>query len=204
MFVTSQFGSQSSAQLPESHPHAPTHEVLKTATICRIYILPVKPSGTRCSSKVQHASCSRTNLVCARRAMASHRHCHGSRGDTAQDRLRDIKKWLESNASRKDGMQTKRFIAAIALLTLAAWCDADPEWPASGAMPDEPGHASRFKYEAINAGTRSYRPVDPMPWGDVNRHVAPAAGTSPVAPDATPKTPDTPNAPMPMEQHDHH
>ena len=107
-------------------------------------------------------------------------------------------------------MDTKRFIAAIALLTLAAWRDVDPEWPASGAMPDEPGHASpRFKYEAINAGTRSYRPVDPMPWGDVNRRVAPAAGTSPVAPspvapDETPKSPDTPNAPMPMEQHDHH
>lgn len=133
----------------------------------------------------------------------------GRNGITALDRLRDIRWWLESDASRKDGMQTKRFIAAIALLTLAAWREADPEWPASGAMPDEPGHASRFNYEAINAGTRSYRPVDPMPWGDVNRRVAPAAVTPPVAPspvppDAAPKAPETPNAPMPMEQHDHH
>lgn len=102
-------------------------------------------------------------------------------------------------------MQNRRVIAAIALLTLTAWRDVDPEWPASGAMPDEPGHASRFKYEAINAGTRSYRPVDPMPWGDVNRRVAPAAVTpAPISPDAKPQAPETPNAPMPMEQHNHH
>ena len=77
-------------------------------------------------------------------------------------------------------MRTKLLISAIALLALTAWRDAAPEWPVAGPMPDEPGHAARstyeaITYEAINAGARSYLPVDPMPWGDVNRRVAPKA-----------------------------
>jgi hypothetical protein len=29
------------------------------------------------------------------------------------------------------------------------------------------------RYESITAGTKSYRPVEPLPWPDVNRRVAP-------------------------------
>ena len=100
-------------------------------------------------------------------------------------------------------MPTRLLIAVIALLALTAWRDADPEWPVSGAMPDEPGHA-RFSYDPVNKGTRSFCPVEPMPWGDVNRRVAPPAASPPVSPDATPKAPEMQNMPMQMEQHDHH
>jgi hypothetical protein len=34
-------------------------------------------------------------------------------------------------------------------------------------------------YRSILSGTRSFRPVEPMPWGDVNRRVAPADATTP-------------------------
>ena len=101
-------------------------------------------------------------------------------------------------------MPTKLLISAIALLGLTAWRDAAPEWPVAGPMPDEPGHATRSTYEAVNAGTRSYRPVDPMPWGDVNRRVAPPGGSPSDSPGATPSTPPVQETPAQPEQHQHH
>jgi hypothetical protein len=100
-------------------------------------------------------------------------------------------------------MPVRLVIAVVAMFALTAWRDANPQWPASGAMPYEPGHA-RYSYEPVNKGTRSFRPVEPMPWGDVNRRVAPSTASPPVSPDATSKAPETQNAPMQMEQHDHH
>lgn len=89
-------------------------------------------------------------------------------------------------------MPLRLLIALIALFALTAWRDRAPEWPASGPMPDQPGHAPRFTYDPVDKGTRSYRPVDPMPWGDVNRRVAPEG--------ALPSTkPETPPPAQPMQ-----
>ena len=89
-------------------------------------------------------------------------------------------------------MPLRLLIALIALFALTAWRDRAPEWPAAGPMPDEPGHAPRFRYDPVDKGTRSYRPVDPMPWGDVNRRVAPEG--------ALPSTkPEIPPPPQPMQ-----
>ncbi|MGO4684604.1 hypothetical protein [Hyphomicrobium sp. 2TAF46] len=100
-------------------------------------------------------------------------------------------------------MPLRLLIALIALFALTAWRDRAPEWPASGPMPDEPGHAPRFKYDPVDKGTRSYRPVDPMPWGDVNRRVAPEGALPTAKPETSPpaqpmqKTPEAPSAVKP-------
>lgn len=99
-------------------------------------------------------------------------------------------------------MLTRLLIAVIALLGLTAWRDTEPEWPFAGPMPDEPGHSSRYSYEAIYKGTRSYRPVDPMPWGDVNRRVAPPGALPPDTPDAKSKPPPMEMKPAEPEKRD--
>lgn len=85
-------------------------------------------------------------------------------------------------------MPLRLLAALIALVVLTAWRDRSPEWPASGPMPDEPGHSSRFTYDPVDKGTRSYRPVDPMPWGDVNRRVAPEGALPSTKPQTPPPT----------------
>jgi len=42
-----------------------------------------------------------------------------------------------------------------------------------------------LRYESITKGTRSYRPIEPMAWGDVNSRVAPR-GSLPGAPPVPP------------------
>lgn len=54
-------------------------------------------------------------------------------------------------------------------------------WPHAGPMPDDPVRIKPLRYAPIGEGNRSYRPVEPMPWGDVNRRVAPP-GSLPGAP----------------------
>jgi hypothetical protein len=63
-------------------------------------------------------------------------------------------------------------------------------------MPDDPVKVKPLKYEPIGKGNRSYRPIDPMPWGDVNKRVAPP-GSFPGAPPASPemKSGGTPTKP---------
>lgn len=41
----------------------------------------------------------------------------------------------------------------------------DPADPAAGVPP--------ARYNPIISGTKTFRPVEPLPWGDVNRRVAP-------------------------------
>jgi hypothetical protein len=49
--------------------------------------------------------------------------------------------------------------------------------PAKAASPDDPQAAvPAERYLGVLKGTRSYRPVEPLPWGDVNRRVDPQAG----------------------------
>lgn len=53
----------------------------------------------------------------------------------------------------------------------------DPANPDAGVPP--------ARYSPIISGTKSYRPVDPLPWGDVNRRVMPKdaeSGQGKVAP----------------------
>lgn len=90
-------------------------------------------------------------------------------------------------------MLLRLLIAAVLLPTLAGWADRDPSWPHSGPMPDEMVGVPSSHYVPIGAGTKSYQPIEPMPWGEVNRRVAP--------PNATPK----PQAPLSEPQsHDAH
>ena len=77
-------------------------------------------------------------------------------------------------------------IGAAVLTSLTGWGDRAPEWPHSGAMPDEPGHEALERYKPIAAGTLSYRPVEPMPWGDVNSRVAPPGAVPAPPPSSDP------------------
>jgi hypothetical protein len=55
--------------------------------------------------------------------------------------------------------------------------------------PDDPEAAvPPSQYGAVSSGTKSYRPVEPLPWGDVNRRVAPQADrpSRPQAPSGAP------------------
>lgn len=48
---------------------------------------------------------------------------------------------------------------------------------AIAAAPDE-AWAPPTKYTPVTSGSKSYRPVQPLPWGDVNRRVAPVESGS--------------------------
>jgi hypothetical protein len=44
---------------------------------------------------------------------------------------------------------------------------------AQAASPADPGAPVKAnRYSPVTSGTKSYRPVEPLPWGDVNRRVA--------------------------------
>src|SRR5258705_1247698 len=59
------------------------------------------------------------------------------------------------------------YVAAVVMVTCGAA-------PAIAADPDDP-HAPvpAMRCQSITAGTKSYRPIEPLPWGDVNRRVTP-------------------------------
>lgn len=64
---------------------------------------------------------------------------------------------------------------------------------AHATRPDDPGApVPANRYAPIFSGTKSYRPVQPLPWGDVNRRVAPkeqkpSGGSAPKGKDAAPQ-----------------
>ena len=70
-------------------------------------------------------------------------------------------------------MAKRLLVTIIVLFLLPAWRDSEPSWPLSGASPDDPVRVRPSQYAPIGVGTKSYRPVEPMPWGDVNRRVEP-------------------------------
>ncbi|MBS0232097.1 MAG: hypothetical protein JSR99_01275 [Proteobacteria bacterium] len=70
-------------------------------------------------------------------------------------------------------MPMRVFAIALLVPALVGWSDEGPSWPVSGPMPDEPVPVHEQSYTPVNAGTKDYEPVEPMPWGDVNRRVAP-------------------------------
>ena len=91
-------------------------------------------------------------------------------------------------------MRLRRFAWGL-LLLLGGWGDRDLDWPYAGAMPDQAVAVPRRHYDSIMSGTRSFRPVEPMPWGNVNRRVAPEEQSTPPA-DSKPADG--------MHGHDHH
>jgi len=51
--------------------------------------------------------------------------------------------------------------------------------PAHSAGPDDPAApVPSARYQSVISDTKSYRPVEPLPWGDVNRRVAPKEGST--------------------------
>ena len=49
-----------------------------------------------------------------------------------------------------------------------------PLAPAAARGPDDPDAAvPPARYSPVLSGSQSYRPVGPLPWGDVNRRVTP-------------------------------
>lgn len=77
-----------------------------------------------------------------------------------------------------------RLSFVLLILPLTGWGDEGSRWPIAGAMPDQPVGAVGPAYVPIGAGTKSYRPVEPLPWGDINRRVAPLPNKS------TPEVPE--------------
>jgi hypothetical protein len=80
------------------------------------------------------------------------------------------------------------FIRLAAWIVLVAISIA----PAMARDPADPGaNVPQTRYSPVISGTKSYRPVEPMPWGDVNRRVTPPdARSTPATNDsgAGPKT----------------
>jgi hypothetical protein len=61
-------------------------------------------------------------------------------------------------------------ITAIGWIVLVTVCVS----PASARDPADPAASvPQTRYSGVMSGTKSYRPVEPLPWGDVNRRVAP-------------------------------
>jgi hypothetical protein len=73
----------------------------------------------------------------------------------------------------------------LALVTVSPVLARDPANPDSGVPP--------ARYNSVISGTKSYRPVEPLPWGDVNRRVMPEP--PPAQGKSTPKDKDQKGAP---------
>jgi hypothetical protein len=82
-----------------------------------------------------------------------------------------------------------RALLLVAVMPLVGgWADRDPSWPYAGPTPDQPVKGPPTRYKTVGMGTKSYRPVEPMPWGEVNKRVAPS---EPMAPMDSSKPHDT-------------
>jgi hypothetical protein len=81
-----------------------------------------------------------------------------------------------------------RFWIALGLSPfLVGWRDHAPPWPHTGPLPDDPGLGAGVKYQTITAGTKSYRPVEPLPWDDIMRRVMPRGAKQPLKPKQAPE-----------------
>jgi hypothetical protein len=53
---------------------------------------------------------------------------------------------------------------------------------AIAATPDDPAAPVPLtRYRPVTSGTKTYRPVEPLPWGDVNRRIAPQLKETPAS-----------------------
>jgi hypothetical protein len=65
----------------------------------------------------------------------------------------------------------------------------------AAGTPDDPGApVPPPQYRPVISGTKSYRPVEPLPWGDINKRVAPkdSGEAQPKGKDAAPVQPGQP------------
>ncbi|KAB2943107.1 MAG: hypothetical protein K8F92_04990 [Hyphomicrobium sp.] len=92
-------------------------------------------------------------------------------------------------------MRVPKPALALLLLLLTGWGERNLDWPYAGPVPDEPLAVPPQHYGSVMSGTRSFRPVEPLPWGGVNRRVMPKDGG---APPSSPKPDDG------MSGHHHH
>ena len=81
-------------------------------------------------------------------------------------------------APLRAGFNRVSSMRSIFLILLAVACltsgFGDSEVPAWAATPDDPGaKVPPARYSSVMAGTKAFRPVEPMQWGEVNRRVAP-------------------------------
>ncbi len=90
-------------------------------------------------------------------------------------------------------MSLFRCLFMLALLTAMGTGAAAQSWPYAGPVPADPVKVRPLQYESIARGTQSYRPIEPMAWGDVNRRVAPP-GALPGGPPAPQKRGALPGA----------
>lgn len=84
----------------------------------------------------------------------------------------------------------------VSILLLLTSVFSSPVLAHDPANPDEP--VPPAGYRPVVSGTKSFRPVEPMPWGDVNRRVMPPDAKSPSPPGqgkAAPKANDQKGGP---------
>jgi hypothetical protein len=62
-------------------------------------------------------------------------------------------------------------VQKVVLISFALVGTTLPTWGHDPADPNAPVPPAR--YAPVIPGTKSYRPVEPVPWGNVNRSVAP-------------------------------
>jgi len=76
----------------------------------------------------------------------------------------------------------------LTLVSVSPVLARDPANPEASVPP--------ARYSPIMSGTKSYRPVEPLPWGDVNRRVMPKDAQPSDAPGkAAPKAKDEKSGP---------
>jgi hypothetical protein len=62
----------------------------------------------------------------------------------------------------------------LARMLIVLFALVEPATRLHAANPDDPAvPVPRDVYRRITSGVKSYRPVEPLPWADVNRRVAP-------------------------------
>lgn len=93
------------------------------------------------------------------------------------------------------------WIALFALVSLTGWSEREPAWPQAGPMPDEPVPVPAQTYRSVATGLKSYRPVEPRPWGEINRQMAPPGALPPDGqpPNTAPNSSSAPAPPKEME-----
>jgi len=69
--------------------------------------------------------------------------------------------------------RTFQFGTWLCLALGAAACTAATPPPPSVAPTDPHARVPASRYRPVTAGTQTFQPVDPLPWQDLNRKVAP-------------------------------
>lgn len=84
------------------------------------------------------------------------------------------------------GLASLAIAAAMATLIRSAqahewvWRARALPYPYAARDPSDPGAGSSIlEYKRVIRGLQSYRPVDPLPWGEMNRRVTPKSGATP-------------------------